>query len=302
MGDNSRIELAIAQIAAQQQRNVTREQLLAIGLYDQAIARRVKGGRLFRVHNGVYTVGLPPTIPLEKAAAAVLACGDRAALGHSSAMTLWGFWKRWDEPFEVSVANDRRPKGIRTHRVTGLLRRDVLMHQAIHVTSPARTLLDMAPQIPAKSLTRFVNDGRRIGLITLAALADVAHRFPSHPSAPLLRPHVHNDQNPTRSEFEDVFLPFCQRFGLPTPKLNAIVAGHEVDAYFEAERLIVELDGWDFHKDREAFENDRERDAVMMALGIATIRITKRRLEADPAREAERLLCILAVRRRQLAA
>jgi hypothetical protein len=141
--------------------------------------------------------------------------------------------------------------------VTGLLRRDVRLHQAIHVTSPARTLLDMAPQIPAKSLTRFVNDGRRQGLITLGALADVAQRFPSHPGAPLLRPHFSVGHAPTRSEFEDVFLPFCQRFGLRTPRLNTIVAGYEVDTYFEAEKLIVELDSWEYHEDRGSFEDDR---------------------------------------------
>jgi hypothetical protein len=301
VGENFGIDEGIAQIATGQQRNITRMQLLAVGLKDVAINYRVKAGRLHRVFNGVYAVGCPPTTPLEKAAAAVLACGDRAALSHGSAMTLWGFWKRWDEPFEVSVTADRRPKGIKVHRVAGLLRRDVRTEQGIRVTSPARTLLDMAPRIPAKSLTRFVNDGRRSGLITLEAVADVVHRFPLHPGAPRLRRHVDTKQNPTRSGFEDDFLPFCERFGLPTPRVNMMLHGFEVDAYFEAEKLIVELDGWDFHNDRGAFEDDRERDATMLMHGIVTIRITKRRLEADPEREAARLHAILEDRRRLLA-
>jgi hypothetical protein len=302
VGENFGIDEVIAQIAAGQNGNITRRQLRALGLDDVAINYRLRIGRLFRVNRGVYSVGRPPTTPLEKAAAAVLACGDRAALSHSSAMTLWGFWKRWDLPFEVSVVGDRRPKAIRVHRVIGLLKRDVATEQGIRVTSAARTLLDVAPAIPPKSLARFVNDGRRQELLTVAALADVVARFPLHPGAALLRPHATTTQNPTRSGFEDDFVPFCARFGLPIPRLNTIVHGYEVDAYFEAERLIVELDGWDFHNDRQAFEDDRERDAAMLFYGIATIRITKRRLEADPEREAARLHAILAARRRQLAA
>jgi very-short-patch-repair endonuclease len=200
------------------------------------------------------------------------------------------------------VAGDRRPKAIRTHRPVGLLRRDVTTHLGIRVTSPARTMLDMAPELSAKSLRRTINDARRSGLITPEALADVVRRFPLHPGAPLLRPYAEVDQRPTRSDFEDDFPPFCRRFGLPEPRLNTVVHGYEVDALFEAERLIVELDGWDFHNDRGAFEDDRERDATMLLYGIATIRITKRRFDQDPEREAARLHAILEHRRRQLAA
>jgi hypothetical protein len=276
---------------------VTRAQLLAVGLGREGINYRAKLGRLHRVYRGVYAVGRPPTTRLEKAAAAVLACGDRAALSHGSALTLWGFWKRWDEPFHVSVVGDRRPKGIRTNRPGGLLRRDVRIHQGIRVTSPARTLLDMAPAIRPKSLTRAINDWRRAELVTLEALADVVRRFPHHPGAPVLRPHISARHGPTRSEFEDRFLAFCGRFGLPTPKVNVIVAGYLVDAYFEAERLIVELDGWDFHNDRASFEDDRERDAATLALGIATVRITWERLHEEPEKEAGRLRRILELRR-----
>lgn len=297
VGDHSRIELVIAQSAVRQQGNVTRAQLLALGVIDMWISRRLRSGFLHRVFPGVYAVGRPPTNPVERAAAAVLACGERAALSHGSAMALWGFWKRWDEPFEVSVVGDRRPRGVRTHRVAGLLRRDVGVHMGIRVTCPARTLLDVGPRMRPKSLTRAVNDARRAELLDLAALADVVQRFPLHPGAPLLAPHAATKQNPTRSPFEDDFLPFCQRFGLPTPRVNVVVGGYEVDAYFEAERLIVELDGWDFHKDRRAFEDDRERDATMLALGVVTIRITRERLKRDPQREADRLLRILEMRR-----
>jgi hypothetical protein len=280
---------------------VTREQLLELGLYDQAIARRIRGGGLFRVHNGVYAVGCPPTTPIERASAAVLACGDRAALGFGSALTLWGFWKRWDQPLEVVVGGDRRPRGIRTHRMTGLLRRDITVEHGITVTSPSLTLLHCAPRMAPRSRTRAVNDWRRSGLLTIDALADVVARFPLQPGAPLLRPHVGTTRNPTRSDFEDEFLEFCDRFGLPTPRTNIELHGFEVDVYFEAERLIIECDGWLFHNDRQAFEDDRERDATMLEHDIPTVRITKRRLRRDPAREASRVRTILQRRRRAAA-
>jgi hypothetical protein len=301
VGGNFGIDEVIAQIAAAQNGNVTRAQLLAVGLNDVAINYRVRLGRLHRVHRGVYSVGRPPTTPLEKAAAAVLSCGERAALSHGSAMTLWGFWKRWDEPFEVVVAGDRRPTGIRTRRMTGLLRRDIAIGQGIAVTSPAATLLHCAPRLRPRSLTRAVNDWRRAGLLTPIALGDVVHRFPLHPGAPLLKPHADTTHNPTRSAFEDDFLPFCRRYNLPEPQINVALHGFEVDAYFEDAKLIVECDGWDFHNDRQAFEDDRERDATMLGLGIATIRITWERLHQHPEREADRLHGILDRRRRRAA-
>ena len=102
---------------------------------------------------------------------------------------------------------------------------------------------------------------------------------------------------PTRSPLEDKFLPFCERFGLPTPKINTSVNGYEADAYFEAERVIVELDGYEFHSDRRTFESDRERDVHALANGVVTVRITEERLDGAPEREAQRLHAILRARR-----
>jgi very-short-patch-repair endonuclease len=86
-------------------------------------------------------------------------------------------------------------------------------------------------------------------------------------------------------------------FDFPDARTNVKVGGHEVDAYFEAERLIVELDGWDYHSSRDSFERERNRDADELALGLATVRITTERLRRDPAGEAARLHKILRQRR-----
>jgi hypothetical protein len=229
--------------------------------------------------------------------AAVLACGPGAVLSHGSALALWGVWKRWDRPFDVSLEVDRRPKGIRIHRIS-LDRRDVTRHYGIPVTTLAKALLDQAPKMTPKSLTRGVNDGRRNRHVSLDALADVIRRHPHHRGKARLQAVLGAaPQNPTRSGFEDDFLSFCERYGLPRPETNVMVCGHEVDALFVEEKVIVELDGWPFHSTQVSFEDDRDRDADTTAGGFVTVRITGERFDQRPEREARRLHAILEQRR-----
>jgi very-short-patch-repair endonuclease len=102
---------------------------------------------------------------------------------------------------------------------------------------------------------------------------------------------VERPSGPTRSEFEDAFLSFARRHGLPTPETNQIVAGYEVDVLFRQQRLVVELDGREFHEN--AFEADRERDAALLSAGFPVLRVTWRRFQDQELREARRLREIL---------
>jgi hypothetical protein len=233
-------------------------------------------------------------MPLERAAAAVLACGPGGALSHASAMTLWGFWNRWDAPFEVTVVADRRPKGIRAHRSTTLTRADVRTHLGIRVTSPARTLLDTAPRLTPRSLNRAVKQALVSPWLTDHQLADTIARNPHHPGAKLLAPYANTQL--THPGLEHDFLDFCKRHNLPTPQTNVRVAGYTVDAYFPNHRLIVELDSHAYHLNPVSFETDRDRDTDTLKAGIATVRITHDRITATPDKEAERLRTIIAQR------
>jgi very-short-patch-repair endonuclease len=258
---------------------------------------RVRIGRLYRQHSGVYTVGTPPISPLEHAMAAVLACGENAALSHASALCLWGVWKRWDRPLDVIVRTDRRPKGVRVHR-NRLDARDVTRRHGIPVTTLARTLLDMAPAMPPKSLNRAVNNGRLEHRLRLDDLADVVRRHPHHGGAKKLQQVLGiATPRPTRSDFERSFPAFCRRYGLPRPEMNFPFGRHELDAFFPEERVIVELDSWEFHSSRTSFEGDREKDAATLAFGLVTVRITNERYQKTPEEEARRLQRILAQRR-----
>ncbi len=287
---NTNFHQAIAALASRQQGNVTRLQLLNLGLGREAINYRVRTGSLFRQHRGIYSVGRPAITPREKAAAAVLACGPTAALSHGSAMANWGFWKRWDRPFEVTVSSDRRPTGIRVHHSSTLHRRDLRTHYGIRTTSAARTLHDIAPGLSDRQLARAVNDALLSNLLGRSHLDEFVARLPGSPLAAF----VDTLAGLTRSQLEDDFLSFCQRYDLPRPQTNVIVAGYEVDAYFPKQRLIVELDSWRFHSSRTAFETDRNRDADHLSDGIPTVRITHERITDAPGDEAARLARILA--------
>jgi hypothetical protein len=291
------VDSLIAAIALCQQINVTRAQLLSLGLDRNAIAYRLRVGRLYRSFAGVYSVGRPLLTAVERAAAAVLACGDDAVLSHIAALALWGFIKDWPERLHVTTSANRRPAGITVHRSATLTRRDKRRCHGIPVTSPARSLLDAAPLLPPRQLKRAVNDALHSPFLKRSDLAEVCLRCPRHPGVKLLAEFIDTADGPTRSGWEDTFVPFCERFGLPRPLIDTKVLGHEADAYFEAEQLIVELDSWEFHRDRDAFERDRDRDADMLAARIATVRVTSRRLTNTPAREADRLHMILAQRR-----
>jgi len=291
----------IAAVARTQHGYITRTQLIEIGLGASAIAYRVKIGRLIPVYAGVYAVGHVPLGPEARSHAAVLACGAGAVLSHGSAAGLWKYVKYWSPPpFEVTARSKRRRRGITVHRATTLTRNDITRQLGVPVTSPARTALDMTPRLNDQQLRRFMRDARLTHTLNLSDLAELLGRHPHHPATKRLEPFVDPRKagGPTRSEFEDAFTEFARQYGLPAPITNTHVLGFEVDALFATERVIVELDGAEFHLDRYAFESDRDRDAELLAAGYVTIRITWERLKQRPAREAARLKAILAARQR----
>jgi hypothetical protein len=204
-------------------------------------------------------------------------------LSHESAAALWG-WRRWPTVPEVSTTWARRKPGIRAHRTRSLPRADWTRQLGVPVTSPERTIREIESRLTRKQFTRMVKDAcleRRLDKAAVTRLLGYA-------------------AEPTRSEFEEAFRRFCRRFGLPKPLMLASVNGHEVDALFSAQRLVVELDGWEFHGDQVAFASDRERDADLLDAGYETVRITWERLHETPEREAARLKRILARREREL--
>jgi len=287
------VDPAIAIVAARQNGNITRRQLHDLGLDNNAVAYRVRIGRLYRVFRGVYSVGRRPITPHEWASAAVLACGSGAALSHGSAMALWGYWRHWDRPFEVTVAGDRRTNGIRVHRSTTLRRREITTQLGIRVTTPARMLIDMSPRLTDRALKRTVNNALGSAWLTEDQLADTLAYHPTAHATKRIAALIGLPGTPTRSDWEDGFPTFCADHGLPAPVMGQPLHGYILDALFPDEKVIVELDSWSFHSGKIAFESDRERDAEMLAHGYVTVRMTWERIEQRPGQEARRLRVIL---------
>jgi len=285
---------AILDRARRQHGHVARWQLLELGVSRGLITGRLAAGAWVAVHTGVYCVGPRRNDPVSRAAAAVLACGRGAVLSHSSAASLWELLPRWSGPMEVTTKAKRTRPGITTHRCQSLLPRDVTRQRGVPTTSPARTALDVAPTLTHKQLTRLVNDALRQKLLRPAALSDVLERNPYHPGTKLLIRFIDSPNNPTNSDFEDEFLAFVEKYGLPRPEINFPFNGRKLDAFFPEHGVIVECDGWDFHKDRDAFEEDRERDTDHLDHRLITIRLTRQRLRATPDDEAARLKRILS--------
>ena len=261
---------AIAALAARQHGLVTTAQLAAAGLGPRAVAHRVAGGRLVRRHRGVYQVG-PTAAPLSREMAAVLACGGKAALSHQSAAAVWGFGQG-DRVVHITVEGDtaRTRHGIRVHHTASL---NAAVKHGLPLTDPARTLRDLKTVLTSAQHDRASEQAHILGLV----IAD---------DAP--------EPDFTRSEGERRLKALCKAARLPSPRMNARVAGWEVDAYWPAHRLIVELDGWSYHRSRQAFERDRRKDAHLTAAGHRVVRVTWRRLNQQPLAVTAQLGALLA--------
>jgi very-short-patch-repair endonuclease len=278
---------AIAAVAAHQCGVITRGQLAALGLGLGAVDHRVRTGRLHRLHRGVYAVGHTALPPLARELAAVMACGAEAVLSHQSAAALWGL--RAHDPGEVHVTIGRsgsqsRP-GLRVHRTRSLGARDVRTRRGIPVTSPPRTLIDLADVLTERELSRAIDEAEVRGIAHRGELlAAVARAGPGRRGSARLAQILRRAEAPslTRSEAEERLLVLIGAAGLPCPEVNVRIQGHEVDLLWRACRLVVEVDGYAFHSTRAAFERDRARDADLQAAGLRVLRVTWRQIVDEP--------------------
>ena len=217
--------------------------------------------------------------------AAVLACGEDAVLSHRSAAELWALRPR-ARFLDVTTSAKRKPAGLTTHQ--GIVPKEHRSTvEGIPVTTPARTLIDLADVLTRRGLERAVDEAEYLRL-DLEGLRPIAGRRGAGVLAGVLARHVAGSTR-TRSELEEMFLALCAGHLLAQPETNAHVSGYEVDFAWRGPRLVVELDGHAAHGTRRAFEADRARDAELTASGHRVMRFTHRRLEREPAVVADEL-------------
>jgi very-short-patch-repair endonuclease len=254
---------AIADLARRQRGVVTTAQLAAAGIGRRGVAHRVANGRLTRMLRGVYRVG-PVAAPYSAEMAALLAT-DGALSFHSSA-TVWGVRPPYDGPVHITVVRAARSReGVKVHRSTSL---DAVVHNGLTLTTPARTLHDLAPLLSRGDLERAAEEAVIRGLVT-------AKEVPR-------RCAVFSEPGLTRSEAERRLQRLIRAAKLPQPVTNVKVAGWEVDVFWPAARLVVEVDGYAYHGNRAAFERDRRKDATLTAAGYTVMRVTWRQLKEEP--------------------
>jgi hypothetical protein len=271
---------SIARLAEGQHGVVARRQLLTLGLSPEAIGRRLAAGRLHLLHRAVYAVG-HRAIPDEgRWLVAVLAVGVRAVLSHFSAAALWRIVE-WDgrRP-EVTVigAGTKSHPGLRLHRTAELEPREMRHRAGIVVTSPARTLVDIASQLPYKQLRRAVREALSLRLLSIRDLVDALARHDRRRGTAKLRRIVAEGRAPTKSLLEDVVLDLIKATGLEPPDVNVPIylAGRKLvpDFRWPERRLVIEADGAAWHDNPVAREDDAERQALLEAQGDLVIRVT----------------------------
>jgi predicted transcriptional regulator of viral defense system len=293
-----RLEAALAELAGRQHGVVAREQLRGLGLSLDAIDRRVQGGRLHVLHRGVYAVGHRAVTRDGHRLAAVLAGGRGAVLSHRSAAALWGIRETARRDVEITAPRECRRPGIDGHHIR-LAPDEVTVHHNIPVTTPARTLLDLAAILSEHQLARAAERAESLRLTSPTSLEALAARYPRRPGAARLRKLAEDvTDTPTRSVLERRFLSLLDAENLPRPLVNApadLPEAHdpEADITWRDERLIVELDGYETHSTRAAFERDRARDRALQAHGWRVVRITWRQLQDEPQTIAAQLNALL---------
>jgi very-short-patch-repair endonuclease len=295
--DRRTTDAIIVALAARQHGAVARAQLLRLGVAASAIDDRVARGWLQRLYRGVYRVG-PVENTRTRAMAALLACGEAAVLSHSTAATVvWGCAAIDGAQGLVEVtrpAGARMHVGIRVHR-TSLLPSEVVLRDALRVTTPERTILDLAGTTPLAALERLVADAVARRVVRESALLAVLASHPGQRGTSRLRTLLGNGGAPVRSEAEAHFRRLIRGTGLKAPLVNTRVGRYRVDFLWPAERLVVEVDGLAFHGSALRFESDRRRDAELVAAGYRVIRVTWRRLTAEPAAVLVQVAQALAV-------
>lgn len=264
-------------VAARQHGVLTRRDLLALGFTPKSIRHRVARGRLFPLHRGVYAVGLPRESDQQRWMAAILACGEGAALSHRSAGALWGIATERGPTVEVVVrgAGERKRDGVRVRGRQSLSSREVAARTGIPVTTPACTLVELATALGPRALERAVNEADKLDLIDPETLRDAIAGFRGRPGVRALRRLLDRDEfRLSDSQLEVDFHPIAAAAGLSAPLSKQLVNGYEVDFHWPELGLIVETDGLRYHRTPASQARDRVRDQAHVAAGLTVLRFT----------------------------
>jgi very-short-patch-repair endonuclease len=276
----------LARLAARQHGVVSRGQLLELGYSKERIHTLVMQGVLLRMHRGVYAVGHRRLTLRGRWLGAVLGCGDGARLSHRDAAMLWDLRRTSSGLIHVTATAPHRVDSVCCHRTRRPDRLGPTIIDAVPVTSLERTLLDLAAEESHQRTRALLEAAERRRLLDAhAILAEIdasnGHRGTARLAAALAE--VADEPPELRSGLEARFLTLIREAGLPEPLTNTIVEGVPVDAYWPAHRLVVEVDGWDWHRSRRSFVDDRIKRNLLTLAGLTVLVFEDTTLASAPA-------------------
>jgi len=262
------------------------------------IDRRVAEGQLHVLYRGVYAVGHRALGVTGRRWAAVLACGDGAVLSHASAAAAWEIRPSASGLIDVSVnrgGRTRRP-GIRLHCRRFLPATDITQIDGLPITTPARTVLDLAADgLRGRKLEAVLDQAER-KLLDFSDIEGVLRRCHRQPGTAALRTVLERyapGSVDTRSRLEEMCIELCDGHGIPRPSTNVVVAGRTRDLFWPHAPLVVEADSYKWHRSPSRLSDDRQRDVELTLAGIPYVRFTYEQVVDRPdyvARTTLRLL------------
>jgi very-short-patch-repair endonuclease/predicted transcriptional regulator of viral defense system len=274
----------VRELGAAQHWVVTYGQLRALGLGPDSIRHRVKTGRLYPVHRGVYAVGRPALEQKGRWLAAVLACGDNALLSHRSAAALWGLAPSSVESDIEIVVQDtvlRGRPGLLVHRRADLAAQNRREVDGVPVTDPISTLVDLASCAPERQVEKAINAADRLGLVDSETLRATVPGLAPRPGMACIRRLAGCDAL-TDTGLERKFLAIVRSANLPLPRTQAMVSGYRVDFYWPDLGLVVETDGWRYHRTPGEQATDQRRDQAHARSGLTTLRFSEDQVRREP--------------------
>jgi very-short-patch-repair endonuclease len=290
---------ALAELARRQHGVVSRRQLLELGHARATVSGWEKDGKLHRLHRGVFAVGHEALSWDGRCMAAVLA-NEPAVASHITAGWIWGLLRYKPGTFHLTAPTRRHRKERVVVHFAALVPEDLTIVDGIPVTSPARTVLDLAAG-KSRDVGRLLERANERRLLDRRRFEALAARAGGHPGRVKFSTALaaYKPETATlRSDLEKRFRGLVLRAGLPRPQTNVVVEGYELDAYWEAEGFAVELDVYATHGSPASFEADREREDELLLAGIELIRVTDVRLDREPRETIARVAAHLARRRR----
>lgn len=276
----------INRLARRQHGLITRRQALAAGAHRRSIDRKLGSGLWVPVRRGVFAIDGSPRTWEQTVLAACLAAAAPVSASHATAARLWGL-SRMPATDSIHLLGDLassvRREGVVLHRTARLEAVDVATYRRIPVTSVARTIVDCSGWLGSTTTGEVLDDAMRRRLVTLervracSARTAAPGRGPLGPIRTVLADRLAG-YDPGESDLELRALQALRLAGHPAPiqqhRVHIAPKRFRLDLAYPDHMLGIELDGWDPHGVRSAFDDDRARDALLATAGWQVVHFT----------------------------